>query len=60
MNILLKGDLVVINFEQTPFEGNDFITPIGLIEQVLNDATKETSYLVNNFWFNESNLEKIW
>ena len=50
------GDLVIINFEGTQFYGNDFIPPIGVIDHVLNDATRETSYLVNDFWWSFEDL----
>jgi len=50
------GDEVEIDFSGTQFEGNDFIPKVGKIAYVLNDAIKDTCYLVNGFWFNDCNL----
>ena len=54
-----ETDIVIIDFTDTYYEGNDFISPIGVIEKVLNDATHDTAYLVNGFWFDAKSLEVI-
>ena len=54
---MIEGDLVYIDFTNTIMEGNDFISPIGIIQRVLNDATHNTTYLVNDYWWGACNLE---
>lgn len=54
-----QGSLVIIHFENTIMSGNDFIPPMGTVDRILNDATRDTSYLVNGFWWSLDNLELV-
>ena len=52
-----EGDFVEITSEfECDFIG---ISNVGIIERVLHDATHDTSYLVNGFWFGYKDLTLI-